>query len=94
MYKKIKVAYNNVFMKLCNVKGICSISQLFVFSNVDPFEVIVRKSKVSLRGRLMKSTNTIVAAVLSSSHFLYNSTLGKSWNSSVFNFTAVMVVNL
>jgi len=64
MYKKIKVAYNNVFRKLCNVKGICSISQLFVFSNIDPFEVIVRKSKVSLQGRLMKSTNTIVATVL------------------------------
>ena len=84
MLRKIKVAYNNIFRFLCNIKGKCSISQLFVEARVDSFDVIFRKSCFSLRRRILQSNNHLVSAICSSSHFIYDSLVAKQWAKSIF----------
>ncbi len=42
-YKKIIVAYNNVFLKFLGYDTYCSASSMFVESRVDTFNVSVRR---------------------------------------------------
>jgi len=87
VYKKLKVAYNNVFRFLCNIKGKHSISQLFVNARVDPFNVLIRKSTTNLRNRIINSSNKVLSAVFTSSHFMFNSSIGNHWNGAIFQLT-------
>ena len=44
-------------------------------NNIDGFEVVLRKMISSLRGRLHKSINTVVASYVSSPYFMLSSPL-------------------
>jgi len=81
---KIKVAYNNIFRFLCNIKGKCSISQLFVRAHVDSFDVLFRKSCFSLWRCILQSNNHLVSAICFSSYFIYDSLVAKQWAKSIF----------
>ena len=54
-FKAIMVAYNKVFKYLMNVKGVCSMSQLFIDNNVDHFKVLFRKCTLGVFNRLSNS---------------------------------------
>ena len=47
-----------------------SISREYCTNNIDIFEAVLRKMISSLRGRLHKSVNTVVASYLSSPYFI------------------------
>ena len=84
MYKKLKVAYNNVFRFLCNVKGKHSISQIFVNARVDAFNVLMRKSITNLRNCIINNSIKVLSDVFTSSHLMYNRSLGNQWNGAIF----------
>jgi hypothetical protein len=83
-FNKIKVAYNNVYRMLMKIKSACSISQLYVYNNVDGFTVLVRKSIVNFRNRIFCSENSIICAIHTSSFFHYSSQLTEKWHSLIF----------
>ena len=69
LYTKLKVAYNNVFRALLNIRRGNSISDFYVKTNIDCFEVVLRKSLHSLCKRIMCSSNKLVFTVISSAYF-------------------------
>lgn len=89
MYKqrslqKCRVAYNDVYRKLFNIKRGEHISAAFVFNNVDCFNVLQRKCANSFRIRLLKSENVLIGAIMSSLYFQVYSSLSKRWNDLLF----------
>ena len=85
-YRKINVAYNSIFRKFMKFERDCSISAKFVQSNIDCFKVLVRKAAYSLRCRLHMSNNMLVQSILSSTYFVYDSTINQRWNSILYTF--------
>ena len=76
-FNNIKVAYNNVFRHLLNIKGYCSISQLFMYNHVNSFHTLVRNSIC----RLFNSQNVLLRI---SSAFFKQSKCFKSWSRQIF----------
>ena len=63
IYKKSVVTYNNIYRKLFGVRrgvGISLLSAICVNNNIDPFEVLLRKSIFSFRTGLYKSDNSLI----------------------------------
>lgn len=63
VFKKIKVAYNNVFRNLFKYDKRCSASNMFVTNNVSTFECLHRKFIFDFRQRALQSTNMLVNTV-------------------------------
>ena len=80
-YKKVNVAYHNVFRYLIGVKGRHSISNLLVQNSVSGFNQVVRNLVHGLRKRLLSCGNSLVANILGSVFDLYGSKLASHWNS-------------
>ncbi len=83
-YRKLKVAYNNVFRALLNVNRRDSVSEAFVRTNCDCFNVTIRKSVYNFYSRIMASGNSLVSTIVSSIYFTSRSKLFKEWNSLLF----------
>ena len=84
-FQQLRVAYNNVFRYLLNVKDRCSISHLFLSHNVDCFNVLYRKLVFSLYKRIFGSNNILVSTIASSMYFMYQSNLFKHWQNVLYN---------
>ena len=83
VYKKVKVAFNNVYRSLMSIKRGSSISMAFVQNNLNTFDCLIRKSAFSLRKRIFESENSLVHCVVQSVYFM-SSCLSKKWNSILF----------
>ncbi len=71
-YKRLIVAYNNVFRIFFGIERGSSISFIYVHNNIDSNAILTRKSLYGLNSRLKASENTLVAC-LRSSAFVYAS---------------------
>ena len=76
---KAKVAYNDIYRGLFNVRRGESVSMLYVFSRINSFDVIVRKYVYSFQQRLQESCNCIIKSIVGSS-FHCTSLLVSKWN--------------
>ena len=83
-YKRIQTAYNNVFRSLMCINRRESISAAFVSSNVDCFQVVLRKAVYSFSSRVMTSSNILVSTVLHSAYFIYCSNLFNQWKKCLY----------
>lgn len=81
---KLRVAFNNVFKRLFNIKGYVSFSNIFMNVGLDTVPVLLRKSMFNLRSRLMKSFNVILQAVVKSYFFQNKSSLNRHWNANLY----------
>ena len=72
-----RVAYNNVYRALMGIsRGYGhGISREYCTNKIDGFEALLREMISSLRGRLHKSANTVVASYVSSLYFMLSSSL-------------------
>ena len=84
--QKLKVAFNNVLRKLFNIKCGQSISEICVHSNIDSFNVILRKTYYQFRVRLFDSCNSFISTLVNSVFFYYDSSFTRLWNGYLFNF--------
>ena len=78
-FNNICVAYNNVYRHFLNIKGACSISNLYVSSNIDSFKTLRRKAVFSLLSRLTRCNNLLVFTLYNSSYATFKSNLLKKW---------------
>ena len=83
--RSLKTAYNRVFRLLFNIRGQISVSRCLISLRLNPFEVLLRKSILSLRSRIFDSVNTIVY-VFANSIFAMSSKLHKAWDQSLYCF--------
>lgn len=84
--QKVKTAFNNIFRFLMKMpKGIVlSITNKFVSCNIDSFDIVLRKSIVNLRERLMCSNNSLVNSLVNSQFFTLSSRLHSRWKRYIF----------
>lgn len=71
-YKKLRVAYNNIFRRFMGYDPFYSAQGMFVENNIDSFEVLMRKNVYSFMTRMQCSTNKLVNNVM----------MGLSWEES------------
>jgi hypothetical protein len=83
-FNKVKVAYNNVFRHLFNIKKRCSMSQLYMYNDIDSFSVLMRKSIVRFRQRLKSSDNLLIKGVLILPYFYNFSHMHRTWSKFIF----------
>ena len=63
-FSKLRVAYNNVYRKVCfGHKRRSSASEMFVLNNISNFEALMRKSIFAFTTRLTISINAIICAI-------------------------------
>ena len=79
---KAKVAYNDVFRMLFNVRRGVSVSALYVQIGLDCFSVLMRKFTYSLYQRLLKSTNALIVNITQSGFLRYHSNLVEKWRNT------------
>ena len=81
-FNMTRVAYNNVYRALMGItRGYGhNISGKFCINNIDGLGAVLRKMISSLRGRLHKSVNTVLASYVSSRYFMLSSPLCAKWN--------------
>jgi hypothetical protein len=84
--RTLKTAYNRVVRLLFNVRGPTSISCLLINLELNPFEVVLRKSVFSLRTRLYNSVNSIVSLFVNGL-FTISSKLHSRWNTMLYTFS-------
>ncbi len=82
-YKKIIVAYDNVFHKFVGYDRYCSVSGMFVESRVDTFNVCVRRIVYSFKERIYNSENNLIKCIVNSTAWK-GSDLLSSWNSILY----------
>ena len=63
---KIKVAFNNIFRSLMNLKRDISISQYMAVNAIDHFNVLYRKIVYGFRKRVFNSENSFVQVIVNS----------------------------
>ncbi len=81
-YKKIKVAYNNIFHTFLEYD--CSASGMFVENRVDTFNVhVIRRMVNSFRERIYNSENNLIKCIVNSTAWK-GSDLLFSWNSTLY----------
>ena len=71
LYKRLKVAYNNILRALLHVARGTSISQVFVSNNITDFNSLVRKNVYGFHQRLQNCSNILVKTILSSACISY-----------------------
>ena len=77
-----RVVYNYVYSALMGITREYghSKSSEFCTNNIDGFKAVLRKIISSLRGRLHKNVNTLVASYVSSPYFMLSSPLCAKFN--------------
>ena len=81
---KVKVAFNDVYRMLFNVKRGDSMSQIYVNNGIDSFYARLRMSSYGFMQRLYKSSNSIISKLISSIYFMCYCNLTISWNKTLF----------
>jgi len=84
-YNKLRVAYNNIFRSLFKLRRDTSISAYMVNSNMDSFQVIIRKQIYKFRERVFSSDNLLVATIVNAVYFT-NNRMSSAWNDKLFDF--------
>ena len=79
----LKVAYNNVYRHLHNVKP-QSITGYDVSKNIDSFKVVLHKASYSLFSRGFNSDNILVSTIFNSAYFMFSSKLMCNWVDLLF----------
>jgi len=87
MFDKVKVAFNNIYRYMFNVKRGESISASMLNNNIDCFSVLLRKYHFSFRKRVFNSCNMYVKTVVNSFYFNHCSSFHNIWNKNLFTFT-------
>ena len=77
-FAKVKIAHNDIFRPLLNVKRSESASSLFLSNHTNNLDVICRNSMYNLMERLIGSNNTIIEA-LCNSDVRIHSKIWKRW---------------
>ena len=83
-YRRIQVAYNNIFRILMNIRRGESVSQGYVLRNVDGFKAVLRKAIYGFYQRATSSSNSLVSTVMSSTYFMYGSKIFANWNKLLY----------
>ena len=86
-YKRIKVAYNNVYRSLMCIQRGESISAHYVSSGISGFSEVVRKAMCSFYYRTMESSNDVIRSLVSSNYFVHGSNIFGQWNKLLFTHT-------
>jgi len=84
VYRRLHVAYNNIFRSLMHIDRRQSISKAFIDNNVDSFSVLIRKQIVGFRKRILLSDNVLIQTCISSHFHLYNSKINTNWQTIAF----------
>ena len=71
--KKLKIAYNNGLRWLLNIPKYISASEMFVNLNIPSFNEFVRKLVFSIKTRILKSDNSLVNGIVTSTILLLSS---------------------
>ncbi len=82
-YKKIEIAYNNVFRKFLGYDRYCSASGMFIENRVDIFNVCVGRIVYTFRERIYNSENNLIKCIVNSKAWK-GSDLLSSWNSTLY----------
>ena len=80
---KLKVAYNNVFRFLNNIKRGSSISGIFAARNIHGFSAIHRNVINGFSNRIFSSSNELIQCICQSIFFTYSSQLSHSFYKTV-----------
>ena len=83
-YRRVVVAYNNIYRKMFKVRRGDSMSAIYVQQNIDPVNVLIRKNVFGFKNRLFDSSNLLIKCIMSS-HFYYNSRLCTKWFSILYH---------
>jgi hypothetical protein len=83
VYKKVKVAFNNVFRCLFKLDRRCSASLMFAENNVLNFEALNRKCMFDFRSRILSSRNGIIRALLSNFYICFNDVFDR-WRTALY----------
>ena len=78
LLERAKVCHNNVLRFFIKSNYMDSISGHFVNRNIHNFDILRRKSIISLFRRLMLSKNMLISTVVNNIHFIYGNVLA-SW---------------
>ena len=65
-YRKVKVAYNDIFRSLHQIPRYESASTLFASYNVNNLDAVIRSNCYSLLCRIQQSNNSIISAIYNS----------------------------
>jgi len=84
VFKKVKVAYNNVFRSLFKYDRRASASFMFVSNNVFNFDSLYRKCVFDFRTRIMNSQNGILIALIQNFYVASNE-LFTSWRRTLYS---------
>ena len=84
LFKNIIFAYNKIFKYLLNRRGIFSMSQLYITMGIDHFKVLNRKVVLNMLRRVTDSENKLVATIVNSSYFLFDSKMYKHWLNTLY----------
>ncbi len=82
-YKKLAVAYNNIFRRFLCYSRFHSASGMFVENNVKSFEMLIRKNVYNFMIRVKNSENVLVKAVLCGSNW-DESDLNDRWSQKLY----------
>ena len=78
--KKLKIVYNNGIRKLLSVLIMCSsATEMFVNLNIPSFNELLRKFVFSFKTRTIKSDNSLVDGIVTSTILLFSS-LWSCWS--------------
>ena len=89
-YKRVVVAFNNIYRKLFGILRGESMSAIYVNNNIDSFGVLVRKNVYSFKTRLGATSNLLVQCIVSSL-FYYHSSSCARWT-KILNLEFVMCI--
>ena len=79
-FKRVVVAYNNIYRKLFGIKRGESMSAIYVQNSIDSIGVLMRKSIYGFRKRVNGSDNMLLQCVRNSLFFYHASSININWN--------------
>ena len=82
-YKRVVVAFNNIYRQLFGISRGESMSAIYVNNNIDSVGVLVRKSVYSFKTRLGASSNLLIHCIVSSL-FYYHSSSYARWSKILY----------
>ena len=81
---RVKVAYNNTFRFLFNVRRGSSVSAEMLGVNVKHFDIVFRNCIFNFVTRLFNTKNMLVIQIVNSLYFLNNSSTLKRWSENLY----------
>ena len=94
MFKRVVVAYNNIYRKLFGIKRGESMSAIYVQNSIDFIGVLMRTSIYGFRKRVNSSDKMLLQCVSSSLYFYHASSISPSHLASDGEKTATLPISL